>query len=718
MNTYVRVRATSTVKRPWLETTVERWNAAFKAFFAPSQDVSRIYSFKGRLLTYGTMENMALRSVLLYIVLIMVLTCIFSFNMLKHPSDPFLLGIICGAIGVFIAVSMAIYRAPGCVTCIMLPVVTTGTLRAVILLLALSWTIQGPMMNMQYNLQQTTKTIACVQNIVGRQAGDLETVGTKMARAKLKPFLHMGNMFTEVANRTKAILKNIETGVMIKCNDDIMQPYHRCVEMFKDGARKCDESVWFLPFLTLFCRAIESLKFICNIGLLLQRLCSFKGKLAQKIKDALIGKLERRIDQAEQEIMAEYAFNFTMNETVDYKMLYRTNVTKLYDELQKQYDVVRFAMDKVNQVFGYLILLTCLQVPVAAMFYLNRFLKADHMDNYFLTERFRRFDRNIMRKGREAVFPLMHKERKRFIPRGSLRPTKTEILTKFLPPVVNVVLTGIVIFYWLFLDVSVFNFLYVVNSNLKKTTAFGLKDKITAVVSGTGLIAETYKNIVHDMTPNVAEPEEMVSYWTSCVHPPAPPDPTLLYVLSTMLIYAFISIIFQMYFARTRSLICELYYPERIRPRLSNLHVTILSCRGSWSQFAAKCIQQQLTGAKQDVGHQLAQRLASQTKSLGSLVRATAGRMKYCTDCNDSGPYEDFENFRHCENFDCQVPYCIECYFRTKRCLNCRQIKQSDDLEIDEEKPGLHLSPEEEKATNKAARRRMLERKFIKMYAV
>ncbi|CDW58528.1 DC STAMP domain containing protein [Trichuris trichiura] len=582
---------------------------------------------------------------------------------------------------------MAIYRPSGCVTCIMLPVVSTATLRAVILLLALSWTIQGPMMNMQYNLQQTTKTIACVQNTVGKQAGDLRTVGTKLAHAKLKPFLHMSSMFTEVANRTKAILKNIETGVstlgrgirkvnswlsgvMIRCNDEIMKPYHRCVDVFRRAGRKCDESVWFLPVLTVFCRGVEALKYICNIGLLLQKLCTFKGQLAEKIKDAVIGRLEKRIDQAEQDLLAEYRFNFTMNETVTYKMTYRTNVTQLYDELEKQYDVIRSAMDKVNQIFGYLVFLTCLQLPLGAAFYLYRFMSADHLENYFLTDRFKGFDQNIMRKGREAAFPLMHKERKRFIPRTALRPTKTEILTKFLPPVVNVVLTGIVIFYWLFLDASVFQFLYVVNSNLKQTTAFGMKDKVTAVVSGTGLVADTYKNIVHDMTPNVAEPEKM------------------------------------MYFARTRSLICELYYPERIRPRLSNLHFTILSCRGSWSQFAARCIQQQLSGARTGIGHQAAQRLASQMKSIGSLIRATAGRMKFCFDCNDSGPYEDFENFRHCENFDCQVPYCVECYFRTRRCLNCKQIKQADDLEIDEEKAGLHLSPEEEKAANKAAKRR------------
>ncbi|KHJ40405.1 DC-STAMP-like protein [Trichuris suis] len=630
---------------------------------------------------------------------------------------------------------MAIYRAPGCITCIMLPIVSTGTLRAVILLLALSWTIQGPMMNMQYNLQQTTKTIACVQNIVGKQAGDLQTVGTKLAHAKLKPFLHMSNMFTEVANRTKVILKNIETGVstlgrgirkvnnwlsnvMLRCNDEVIQPYHRCVDMFREAARKCDESVWVLPFLTVFCRGVEALKYICSIGLLLQKLCSFKGQLAEKIKDAVIGKLERRIDQAEQDILTEYRFNFTMNDTVTYKMMYRTNVTQLYDELQKQYDVIRSAMDTVNQIFGYLVFLTCLQLPLGAAFYLYRFMSADRLDNYFLTDRFKRFDQNIMRKGREAAFPLMHKERKRFIPRTALRPTKTEVLTKFLPPVVNVVLTGIVIFYWLFLDASVFQFLYVVNSNLKQTTAFGMRDKVTAVVSGSGLVADTYKNIVHDMTPNVAEPEEMVAYWTSCVHHPAPPDPSLRYILSSLLFFAFISIIFQMYFARTRSLICELYYPERIRPRLSNLHFTILSCRGSWSQFAAKCIQQQLSGARPDIGHQAAQRLASQMKCIGSLVRATAGKMKFCFDCNDSGPYEDFENFRHCENFDCQVPYCVECYFRTRRCLNCRQIKQADDLEIDEEKAGLHLKPEEEKAANRAARRRVLERRFIKMYTV
>ncbi|KRY23183.1 DC-STAMP domain-containing protein 2, partial [Trichinella patagoniensis] len=696
----------------------------FRKFFTPVEDDEfdeNEYGFFENMHRYGTVPNNIARAVLGLVSVWLFYILIMCVGVLKWSTDPYKVGLICGVLSVITLFGISMNRFVCCSFFVMLPASCTSTARTVLILLVLTWTIQGPMLNMQINLRKTAETLACVQEKVAKETIKLKAAVQNVAESKMKPLLRLTNSFHQLSDSGKNVLKKIHSGVTAlgkgvkrlrnwlgnvlgTCNKVLMKPYEICVKMFNVIVEYCDYTAWFMPVVWFVCRVISAVSTVCNVLLFVTQFCKLKDIITKKIKDALLEGIEKKLLQAEERIVNAYSFNFSISETVEYSVEYKTNVTVLVDMLNEKIDYIRELFDMIDISFGGFVGLTLLYMPIAAALYVKAFLHSDEIDNYFITEGLQKFDKRLWLKGQEAILPFTDKERKKYLKRTDLKMTSKELWMRCFPQLLNLIAGFIIIVYWMVVDNSVCTFLKIINQFLNKATDFDLPLRFKPVVVGSGLIAKTYNDIIEEMVPEVSAPENIAAYWQRCITEPTEPDIRLRWITVAIFGYCLITVFVQVYLYRIRSLICETFYPETIEKRIAFMHGEIGVSRGGWKHFAEKSVKAKLGGSKADIAQKLRQRVASQAFLVGSFIRASGGQRKSCIECNEEGPAEDFQNFRNCEA--CQAAYCIACFFGVTKCMKCNQVKQIDDIEIDEERLELYSKKKQDKRS--AARQKRM----------
>ncbi|VDP07097.1 unnamed protein product [Soboliphyme baturini] len=320
---------------------------------APFQGVSVGAQAKGlwqRIKVRGTYQHEVAKGLFCFVAMVIFFTFLYGLVVLKWPYDPEDAGILCGVLGAITVYAMAISDTFCSLFLLMLVSMITSGGRTIVVLLALSFTIQGPMLHVQQNLRQTTKTLACIQEQVQKEAVKAKNYARSVLRSKLKPFEAMAQKFRQTCAQVQNILKRMFVGVTILargvkklgkwlqnivsiCNTELEKPYDRCRAWFSDLMSKCDDSVKYFPLLWIYCQSFGLFKHFCTFALLLTKLCDWGQSVVDRIQEAIIDRITNQIEGVQQEISQAYAFNFTIKENFTYDLRFKTDIQELYDIL-------------------------------------------------------------------------------------------------------------------------------------------------------------------------------------------------------------------------------------------------------------------------------------------------------------------------------------------------------------------------------------------------
>uniref|UniRef100_A0A915HV56 Dendritic cell-specific transmembrane protein-like domain-containing protein n=1 Tax=Romanomermis culicivorax TaxID=13658 RepID=A0A915HV56_ROMCU len=563
---------------------------------------------------------------------------------------------------------------------LMIPEFMSSRCRAIIILLALGWTLSGPVLNSQMNLRLSAETVNCLHEQVGREGQNLKTTLKNLLLSKANKFflakkaielfmLSIKSSFKVIFNALNRLVNIVKKtfgwmeALVGKCNSETQSTYQICCDKVEKVNKNCKYYLgkiylgWLCPIITL------SGDYVCGFFKISQYLCSIPQAMQEQFRkhvlDRLKNVLEKAIDRVEKafDFEVKVSKNYTFNET------FISNATEFKRRVQEEINYIRDKFSFLGGLFDLLIYVAFLRLMLSAFIYRRKYLTKLRYDNYFLTQELFHEDLKKSLLGKETALPLTPKENNMYIFACSCRMTKSEFwrmtasfITLSIRKYELAFFSFFFIGFWLIFDWATWFCLSEQYRLLMELGGVEVPNFFKLHVQGSGMMAKVYKYLLSAVAPETFK-GDLVKRWQICIEEPSIPDFELHKNIYIMMLICYITLPIGVYLARLRHVICYLFYPEQEIKRAIELQNIITVLRGSWLYF----LQKSMDDKKSTVGA-VKQRLFVSVPLLGKIVGLIGDEMKTCTECYEQVKVTDINNYRTCENTQCgQSPNCTRC---------------------------------------------------------
>lgn len=613
---------------------------------------------------------------------------------------------IASILSVILTLGLAFSQQVQCITLLTLPQFFSKRGRALLMAYIFVITLSGPMKNATRNTEVLSASLTCGQeqlksafreivDIIKRPFVAIKHAVKHILKSIERVLVKVRKIMLRIKYLLKKILKTIRNAfkwlanIVNVCNRRVGTPYQRCRLTFEVAIDDCRIKLgWFEPL----CNITYLAKTICYSVKFLDYMCV----LVDFVSDSIVGVVLDRMEMFSEEIHKIFYVSIKFQ----HKFHFETNTSKTLTEIK--HDIMADVRER-SQTF--LMVVSWIQF-VAGLFFLwmiakvmhyrSRFLTDNRFDNFYLNREFYAINERRIAMGKESALPLTWMEQRKFIPLTSCRLIKSERI-RVARSVAFLTISTVQILCMLLLDYSLHWLLALIQYYGRKHAGLETKPLMNVSVSGHGMIADLYKNIIE-----VFKPFEHQYYIdpTPCLPNPFPPNFDIYFKICFYLFLSWTLAIFQPYGLRLRQIIMNRFYPSAARIRAAWLCNHLIRRRESFVKFARRRARRKFF---KDTSVEYVSCLNYLRAKFNHfwIFRKLLGRgyEHYCMLCGMAFErIDDADVVKACVQWNCSARYCVNCFDQLDgSCAICMKPVDYGDMSDISEEMGSSTDNDDEK---------------------
>ncbi|XP_012678297.2 DC-STAMP domain-containing protein 2 [Clupea harengus] len=549
---------------------------------------------------------------------------------------------------------------------LMLPTLCSKNGKNILLFLAFSMVVQGPMSNTMENFDRAADSVVCgaemamnqTQELMERAATPLLPVLKKVKEVARNAYSLAGRVQNFIMSLTESVqhiarsLRNVLhflAGIGDVCNDKLGTPYKRCNQLFDEARDDCREQLSVFAFL---CYIVDGFKPLCHLAKAGQFFCIIPSYIADHIKT----KLADMTVEAFKKLRKQFEFNISASMHYDVQLNSSQSMQEVSQKIMEEITEELYLFQKLSGLLSYLGLFLLAYIYIQAVMYKNSYLKRDDFDNSYITERFVQLDQRRLCEGRPTLLPLSQREALAYIQPLSLHLTGRErraAITSTIS-VLRHIAVGCAI---MALDLIVFWVFDTIQHLAKGEIVAKAPVMVTVEVNGSGYTSDIFKDIVASF--DILQRGNITILSKKCLMEPREPDYTGYVVIGALYGLALFIVVAGSYVKRLRRLICANYHPKRERERIHALHQRILTQRLTVQKNLLRFVAR----SKEDGQSSGFLKALALVLPGGSRVARFLGAFdQSCMACGKVLEGEDDPNTHTCSTPKCKGLYCLQCF--------------------------------------------------------
>ncbi|XP_072535255.1 E3 ubiquitin-protein ligase DCST1 [Salminus brasiliensis] len=562
-----------------------------------------------------------------------------------------------------------------CTVLLMFPNMLGSRGRAYVMVFVLHALFQGPLSNIQHNVQDVAFSMGC--NI------DLQIRHSKiMWRAVTEPFVQVlqeivddSVKFQEEAQNVSRQFQSIRDEVMgqygydslgqnataagnstqeqyvaktmMRCDYVVKQGIVRCQEWFSAKWQECMDTVES-PVINHFLCVPMKFEFLCNIMRVMTPWCKeeipVEGNFGQTF-DKLSSSINKLGEQ------------FTTN--VDLQKLDQQpmNVTALQDEFRKEltrsFQEKRDTVKRISKIVQIVLSFTFITVFISAFGYGQQYTRDVRFDNVYITTYFKQIDQRRKTAGKRNILPLKKAEKRHFIDPWSLKIHPSE-LQLVIAGLVQVVSLTLFVFVLLATDGVLYRFFDIIRRHTFTEFSLTSSHDVHIDIDGESMLAKLLRKTIGAF--NTSSKLDMQSSNQQCLpQPHALSQADYLWCILPLLLMSLMCCL-QVYSNRLRRVITAFYFPKREKRRILFLYNLQIQRRISYITRQRKRLRRRRLPP-----NQLVSMLLSPLAWFGC-------RLRWCWVCEECVRQSQVVQ---CPAPHCTALYCPQCWRDLGNCYVC-----------------------------------------------
>ncbi|XP_037815188.1 DC-STAMP domain-containing protein 2 [Lucilia sericata] len=501
---------------------------------------------------------------------------------------------ICFIVIGFIVLLLSYSMEVRCTVTLAIPILCSSKGRSVIIAVGFFLAATGPTVNIFHNIDVMVTSLTCGQMQLKEALSEMLDALKKPLVAIKEAIRNAINDLRNVLKKVQVVLLRIEELVIIilasiknafawlenivkMCNTKFGTPYERCMDISKLAMQDCRAKLGPIKGI---CRVTHVFSMLCYTAKIVDVICV----LVDFVNYAIIAKVMEKLAA----FVGEIKKLFDVSITFDHDFYFQTTTSK---ELQQvKTDIMADIHRKMRTfvlIFGWLDLMSLvllIVIVIKAIYFRLKYIHNLGYQNNYITNEFLEIDEKRKSLQMETVLPLTFTESFKYPGLTDCRLTKQEWLG-IAQSSMFLIISTIQLFCICFADYCLFWILAMISFYGHKELGFEVPPYITVEVEGGGFVGEIFRGIVHAFEP-ISQNYTMDS--KTCLPNPRTPYYAYYYLITMIIITAWIFLFCQPYGLRLRHIVMRLYYPEVARQRAAWLHSKILLKRMSFFKLARR----------------------------------------------------------------------------------------------------------------------------------
>ncbi|XP_055341806.1 DC-STAMP domain-containing protein 2-like [Paramacrobiotus metropolitanus] len=662
----------------------------------------------GRMIFQGTYENQVLKSVLGFLIGILINYLIYLYMIYQLRFQLLTATVWALIAGNVLTLGLAFSDPVRCIALLIVPSVCTGKGRTALLATAMVMTFNGPAMNAGENAMRLAGTIQCGQELLRNTTIEvikealtpirtiyavLKKVVKELAELAKKikaAFLAVVKVFRDIVDSIKQAFAWLAS-VVEECNERVGTPAKKCYKSIDEAVEKCEVALG--KTFSWLCYVAHVAYIACAAMSLVVALCNLPKAVSENILEPIKKLVKTLVAKIKYQLYVKIAFSHHMNYTLEQSKSVTDIRKDIMDEIRQRVDIFDLTLEWTDVVL-FLIIFT---IVWKAFWYRQRYLTQDRYDNIYITFTVRDIDERRLDLGKETLLPLRHDEKKIYVKTNAWSFAHAEkkklfsSLAFFSGPAMQAV-------FYMFMDTTLFWLL----KTIRKYGAFDAEIEIPASIElhvrGSGFLARMYRTIIKAFKPLLKLMPRVDT--TPCLPVASIPDYNRYKLILFLLWLVLLLIVGEAYGLRFRHVICSWFAPHREKERAIWLYNNILRQRGGFVKFMRRRLREKYGIEKFTKSAaektSLIEYLATKSEFLRQIFKFFGyTEKKFCIVCSKPGFQDDYETFKHCQTPGCKGIYCDDCFRDLHNmCTICMHpIEYGDLSDLSEE---LDSSDEEE----------------------
>ncbi|CAD5224735.1 unnamed protein product [Bursaphelenchus okinawaensis] len=613
---------------------------------------------------------------------------------IKYASFPKETGTFIGLVVLVVVCAIQLLPMIRAVIIIAIPGLMTGQVRAIFMLMIVTWAFQVPAINVTKNIHTMTMTAMCVQDGVKGNVKEMKSgVGERLRaipKQIFEKFLESNNGPFETL---KAILKKVDESInkmlawekemaqkikeMLEgCEEDTRMPYYRCIETVDKMYYDCLDDNY-----EVICSPIKLLRQTCAASRVMTLKCEWphylKKMLEETVGTAVKFGLKKSLAMAKDSFFYQLYEDkkSSINDTIESAKEMELNVSHTFDHnrmLAINVDAIKAKLrDQVSGLEGFIRtviwLLNMMVLPLfiwpffTAVLYVVRFYRNPKYDNYFHSSHLEEVEIERRKKGTPTILPLMPAEKKTIVKVLDIKFSRNEKPYLYFSLVMTVI-SALVPLVIIMIDIAFFKMMEksykFFNQNL---TVAEIPNHYELKVAGTGFMKELLQGLMDIFQPLHSGLQDAL--WKECFEEPSPPDYLLFELMLALFVAAIVFCFLQIYAKRWRHVIAERIFPEKIRVRALRLYNELVELRSTLVDLFGRTKQMLEDVDDSQIDDRQTQVCVRCDKSDIEIIMG-GKESRVCIECNQF--------------------YCVECYTVITKCITCgvKLAKVEDEMEF------------------------------------
>ncbi|XP_075048099.1 DC-STAMP domain-containing protein 2 [Mixophyes fleayi] len=572
-------------------------------------------------------------------------------------------------LGLFLSIGMAFSVRVRTTVFLMLPQMFSGEGKTIVLLLAFTLTLQGPVANTVENFRRSSNSLSCgvelainetralaekIKRPLMKAVNTLKNIGRKLRNATD----HSRKFFRSLMDGMKHVertLRNVWdfiTSMGDVCNQELEAPYIKCTKVFDEGKENCFKVMSFMGFL---CHIVDLFRPLCGVTRIVKLFCIIPHYLQayakQHIKNPMVRALRNFRDQFDFNLTVIHKFGMSVNASKTFMQV----ATGIMEEVQESINPYL----EMASMFSYSIMFVCIYNYIMALRYRQKYLFEDDFDNIYITRKFIELDVMRAKSNRKTLLPLSSKEAYRFVRPGSLSLTRRE-MKGYMFEIINVFRNLLIVTFLVLVDYIFYWVLDMVAYLLKGEVVARAPLLLTVSVKGKGFMSEMFSEIVSAF--DVMQRSNITVVSKKCMINPSQPYFMGYLLIGAMYGLAFFIAICGIYMGRLKHGICAYYYPSREQERICFLYNNLLTKRLYIENALFNTIKM---NSEDGGGHSsVLLVLAAKCPGFRHFAAFMGATQQYCMGCAKTWTSSESGDFQRCITSNCKGTglYCRDCF--------------------------------------------------------
>ncbi|XP_078061108.1 DC-STAMP domain-containing protein 1 [Mustelus asterias] len=584
-----------------------------------------------------------------------------------------------GVIGLGWSVS-SYYR---CATMLMVPNMMGSRGRGVLLMLLMAVVMDGPIFNIQRNIEVVSESVGCTVELQINHTKKLWKLMMEPLRKIIENMKDNGKDFREEMYKVRSSFRTVNDEIIsnqgfdaseepdqsqrnlttqkmfewrtkMRCEFIVTFGVDRCKEWFHRKHTACLIKLVVPIFNHLFCLPMK-FSFLCNIMKVMTPWCKKRIPVDSNFGQ-LYDKVNGSVDNLNQDFTVKMAVSKMEQESIIGANISKAEITEtVREEIVKK----KTLFDNVVLIFKLLASFTFLLLFISSFLYTMNYNRDIRYDNIYISTYFRQIDARRRRVDRRHILPFKKAERPDVIFPWQCRVQTTEMKTLVLELLQYTAIIFVVFALFLF-DWLLYTMLDIIQRHSYLEYNFSESHHLEIKVGGTSILANLIRRTVSAF--NTTLDVKMESNNLHCLPVPHKIGKGAVFYTLVPMIGMVVFCFLQVYSFRLRRVIASFCFPKREKKRILFLYNDYLRRRIAYAETQRKKI---LIQARKKQLWQLRGMAGALHRRFPCLRRYIRKRCVVCSE----GPTE---TSYYCPNVGCGAMYCRICWKDIKRfCFAC-----------------------------------------------